>query len=80
MVVSVTCCTGDHVDQVERAQRIVRKLDYGEEGFVDSEYEAALAEMAGAAITVLTQPPGGGEAEEGQADPWSSFIPLNCVL
>lgn len=64
--------------QVARALRIVHKLDYGLEGFVSSEYEAALAAMAEVALTVLTQPL--SDDGEGTADPWSSFIPLNCVL
>lgn len=60
------------------ARLITRKLDYASEFSLD-DYDRAVEKMSALVMTVLAQKPEHGAADAG-LDPWTSFVPLNCML
>ncbi len=63
---------------VATARLITRKLDYASEFSLD-DYDRAVEKMSALIMTVLAQKPEGGAADA-DLDPWTSFLPLNCML
>ena len=63
---------------IAAARLITRKLDYASDFSLD-DYDRAVEKMSSLVMTVLAQKPEHGAADTG-LDPWTSFVPLNCML
>jgi hypothetical protein len=63
---------------VAAARRITRKLDYASD-FSLKDYDQAVEKMSVLIMTVLAQKSEGGAADA-DLDPWTSFVPLDCML
>jgi hypothetical protein len=62
---------------IAAARLIIRKLDYVTE-FSLADYDTAVEKMSALVMTVLAQKPEDDSADG--LDPWTSFVPLNCML